>query len=145
MSDAIKQWAATLVQARPVLRSELVFDVVDKLLNPRSTPAPLEAQPAVAPAPAPATNEAASRARLIFHAADEAKPFDPNDLNFEFDEKAPKEPTEEVAKPEEPLPIPTPASRRGISPRQWIVLVFMILVEFGVLAGFLYLILFGSA
>ncbi len=145
LSDAIKQWAATLVQARPVLRSELVFDVVERLLSPRSTPAPLEAQAAVAAPPAPAANEAASRARLIFHAADETKPFDPNDLNFEFDEKAPKEAPAEVAEPAPSLPTTTPTSRRGISPRQWIVLVVMILVEFGVLAGFLYLILFGSA
>ena len=45
-SDAVKQWAASLLQARPVLRSEVVFDVVDRLLNPRSTPTPLQPQTA---------------------------------------------------------------------------------------------------
>lgn len=151
LSDAVKQWAAALLQTRPVLRTEVVFDVSDRLLNPRSKPPPLAAQAALPATPetesaetAPAANEPASRARVIFHAAEEAKPFDPADLDFEFDEQASNDVSEQAleSRPAESSPVGGP--RRGISPRQWIVLVIMVTVEFGLLAAFLYLILFGS-
>jgi hypothetical protein len=145
MSDAVKQWAASISQARPALRSELVFDVVERLLNPRSKPAPVEAQPAEAAAPPPETNEAASRARLIFHAAEEAKPFDPEDLKFGFDENASNEAVEPAAEMGQSASLPAAAPRKGFRPGQWVLLAVMILVEFGVLAGFLYLIFFGSS
>lgn len=153
LSDAVKQWAASLLQARPVLRTEAVFDVVDRLQNPRSKPPPLVAQPApaatppttAAAVPAPTPSEPAQRARVIFHAAEEAKPFDPADLDFEFDEKASNDAPGELA---EKTPSPqavgaTPG--QGLSSRQWIVLVVMGMLECTVLAAFLYLILFGSA
>jgi hypothetical protein len=160
LSDAVKQWAASLLQARPVLRSEVVFEVVDRLLNPRSkppplqpqTPQPVQAVPTESPARLPETtvaapvapaNEPAGRARLIFHAAEQAKPFDPADLDFEFDEQKSNETPQEPAENGASEPVPA-ASRRGLTGRQLIVLVAMILVEFAVLAAFLYMILFGS-
>ena len=152
LSDAVKQWAAGLLQTRPVLRPEVVFDVVDRLLNPRAKPPALEAapvqpvqQPEAAAAETPTGNEPAKRARLIFHAAEETKPFDPADLDFEFDEKASNEVPKELAELRPAETTSNTVARKGLSSRQWIVLVVMILVEFGVLAGFLYLILFGSA
>ncbi|HET6847011.1 MAG TPA: nuclease-related domain-containing protein [Anaerolineales bacterium] len=162
LSDAVKQWAAGLLQARPVLRTEVVFDVVDRLLNPRSKPAPLEPLPpqpapsvqatASSPSPSPAApspatlavaSEPAKRARVIFRAAEEAKPFDPSDLDFEFDEQASNEPSESASAATDSKPRLT-VVRKGLSGRQVIVLVVMVLVEFGVLAAFLYMILFAS-
>ena len=84
-----------------------------------------------------------ARARAIFHAAEEAKPFDPADLNFEFDESAE---TDQGAVPKD-LQEPSPsqqlqAVRRGpFSSSQWAVLGGMLLVECCVIAGFVYLIL----
>ena len=121
LSDAVKQWAASLLQARPVLRTGAVFDVVDRLLNPLDKPPPLEAapaQPAAQPtadtaAPTTPGDEPARRARLIFHAAEEAKPFDPADLNFEFDEKASNEVPEELSELSPVQPMTAAAPRKG--------------------------------
>src|SRR5512143_3474329 len=89
LSDAIKQFGASLLQARPILRSEVIYDVVDHLINPRPKAPSLEPAPIQPPVEAePQPEEAPERARAIFHAADEAKPFDPADLSFEFDEHA---------------------------------------------------------
>jgi hypothetical protein len=147
LSDAVKQWAASLLQARPVLRPEVVFDVVDRLLNPRSKAPPPEAQPATPPtteSAAPATSEPASRAREIFRAAEDTKPFDPADLDFEFDEQAskqvPNQPVEKGLSTEETATAP----RRLMSRGQLIALAVMVLVEFCVLAAFVYLLFFGS-
>jgi len=35
LSDAVKQFAASLLQTRPILRPEVVHEVVDHLINPR--------------------------------------------------------------------------------------------------------------
>jgi hypothetical protein len=161
LSDAVKQWAASLLQARPVLRTEVIFDVSDRLLNPRAKPPPLEAHPAqpaktpqadaasappaITPAPAPATAEPARRARVIFHAAAETKPFDPADLDFEFDERVSNEVPEDLVESSRAEQLPAAAPRTGLSRRQLLVLAIMVLVEIAVLAAFLYLILFGSA
>ncbi len=91
MSDGVKQFAASLLQARPVLKTELVYDLADRIITPR----PKEALPAASPVASqplepevPSDGASAleppepSRARAIFHAADEAKPFDPERPEF---------------------------------------------------------------
>jgi len=160
LGDAIKEFAASLLQQRPILKSELTHEVVDHLINPHrkvaASPLPTANQvpvsePAVqareiqaAAEPAPTADEPPRRARAIFHAAEETKPFDPADLSFDYDESA---------QPDTPLdlsgtgPAVTPRNliaRRGLSPAQWLVLVVMLLVEFAVLAGFVFLFLFGN-
>jgi len=73
MSDAIRQFAASLLQAHITLRAEQVHDLADRIITPRpKTQAPESAGP--------------SRAQAIFRAAEEAQPLDPNDLGFSFDE-----------------------------------------------------------
>jgi hypothetical protein len=85
MSDAIKQFAGSLLQNRYVLRPEQVFDIAERLLHPRD-PGPLEPLPF--PTPAPAYDEPGpSRARVIFDASESAAPFDPADLSFAFEEQ----------------------------------------------------------
>ena len=145
LSDAIKQFGASLLQARPMLKSELIHEVVDHLINPREKSGPLQPQPEQTPAPiVQPTGEAPARARAIFHAAEEAKPFDPADLNFEFDEHGTAEAPAGLLEPGSSQRSVPAAPRRGLSSRQWVVLVLMLLVEFAVLAGFVYLLLFGS-
>ncbi len=148
MSDAIRQFAASLLQSRAVLRAEQVYDLADRIITPRKEAAPQpEAEPetpaaaegAAAPAQTPA------RARAIFHAAEELKPFDPADLSFAFDENAAAEVPANLREtsPSQRLPRVS-GSRRGFSPRQWILLGGMTLVECLVLAGFGYLIISSS-
>ena len=82
-----------------------------------------------------------SRARAIFHAAEEVKPFDPNDLSFAFDEKAGEEVPENLREPSPSQRLAPPAKKPAISPRQWILLGAMLLVECCILAGFGFLII----
>ena len=154
LSDAVRQFAASLLQARPVLRTEVAYDLADRIINPRPK----------APPPQPETEEETSsvyippslrdqsgqgeegstRARAIFHAADEAKPFDPKDLDFAFDENAEAEqaavpPDLKEPSPSQQLPV---AKRSGaFSQRQWMLLGGMAIIECIVLASFAYLIL----
>jgi hypothetical protein len=145
LSDAIKQFGASLLQARPLLRSEAIFDVVDHLINPRAQPAAAEAKPAEAPVTAVQESaQAPSRARAIFQAAEEIKPFDPADLSFEFDEHGTVEVPEGLLETSPSQRLATTTRRKGLNSRQWVVLVVMLLVEFVVLAGFAYLLLFGT-
>jgi len=84
MSDAIRQFATSLIQARPVWRSDVVYTLADRIVDPRP---PEEVTP-VAAIP-PEQNSGASRAQAIFNASEQAKPFDANDLGFAFDEEDP--------------------------------------------------------
>jgi hypothetical protein len=163
LSDAVKQYAASLVQARALLAPEAVHEVVEHLINPRrkapslqpqkvETPVyeinpptmPVSAAAAAAAAVAAAgatAGEAPQRARAIFHAAEETKPFDPVDLSFEFDEHGTAEMPEGQAGARAPRP--RAVRTAGLTSGQWIAIVIMLIVEFLVLAGFVYLILFG--
>jgi hypothetical protein len=160
LSDAVKQYAASLLQARALLTPESVHEVVDHLINPRRkalslepgkvetpvyeiNPATMPVSTAEAAAAAGVTpGEAPQRARAIFHAAEETTPFDPADLSFEFDEHGTAEMPEGQAEAKAARP---PAVRTaGLTSGQWLILVIMGIVEFLVLAGFIYLILFAS-
>jgi hypothetical protein len=141
LSDGIKQFGASLVQARPLLRSDLIHEVVDHLVNPHRKTSTLEVG-APPPEPEPVatvsdvTVQAPDRARAIFHAAEETKPFDAADLEFQFNERggAAGSASQQAGA----------APTRGLRPRQILVLVALMLIELGVLAGFAYLLLFGS-
>jgi hypothetical protein len=158
LSDAVKQYAASLLQARALLTPESIHEVVDHLISPRRKAPSLqptkvetpvyEINPPTMPVSTAAADtggasgEAPQRARAIFHAAEETKPFDPADLSFEFDEHGTAEmPEGQIgAKASRPPAVRT----AGLTSRQWLLLVIMLIVEFLVLAGFIYLILFGS-
>ncbi|HEY2980705.1 MAG TPA: hypothetical protein VGJ22_05960 [Anaerolineales bacterium] len=77
MSDAIRQFGASLVQARPAMRAQDVFDLADRIVTPRSPDDPEQM---------PLTAEGPARAKAIFEAAEGAQPFNPADLSFAFDE-----------------------------------------------------------
>jgi hypothetical protein len=154
-SDAIKQFGVTLAQSRPVLKSAQVAELVDHILQPHKKTA--EAQPEAAsgsdestadaagatePSPVQQADQAPARARAIFHAAEELKPFDPADLSFAFDENANVEPPPEA-------PEAAPVARRGrrlagLTGGQWALLALMLLVEVGVVGSIAYLVLFNA-
>lgn len=83
MSDAIKSFAGALMQSRPVLRNEQIYDLAERIANPRAFEAPA---PQPAPGSVSASQPPASRAKAIFDAAEKAPAVNPADLNFAFDE-----------------------------------------------------------
>ncbi len=150
MSDAVKQFAASLLQARPLIRSDLVYDMADRIVTPRpksAGPALDVAAPGLPGTPGPAA-QSQSRAQTIFQASQEAQPFNPSDLSFAFDENAAPSNASVPQNLREPNPsvaLPQSAKRSGgLSMMQIIVLGVMGVVECCVLAGFGYLLFFGS-
>ena len=150
-SDAIKQFAAWLLQARPVFTTEQVYDLADRIVTPRP-----KSEPPLQVVPPPAAPEAASiptadnpaeRAHAIFNASEQAQPVNPSDVSFALQDESsqPQSSLQELreSSPAQPLPKPA-AKKRGISPMQWGMLGFIVLVEFCILAGFVYLIFFNK-
>jgi len=94
MIDGIKGFVSGLATGTPVLRSELVYDFTERILNPRVKREPIAPPPEMEPEPeAPAAWEQnwreepiqqpePSRARAIFDASTTAQPFDPNGFDF---------------------------------------------------------------
>ena len=95
MIDGIKAFVSGLANGTPTLRADLALDYAERILNPRMKIEPMT--PLLEPEPeseAPAAWEQniyeepvqqqpeVSRARAIFGASAEAKPFNPNDLDF---------------------------------------------------------------
>jgi hypothetical protein len=136
MSDAIKQFATTLLQARPVWRSDIVFTLADRIVDPQPAqeePPLVLQQPAVQPA-----SSGASRAQAIFTASDQAKPLDINDLGFAFEENS----QEGLQFAEEPSGSQgsTQSTQKGkilgMSSAQVIVLAVLLLCECAIVIGF---------
>jgi Nuclease-related domain len=147
-SDAIKQFAASLLQARPVFRTEFIYDLADRIVTPRPKSEPPLQVPAapVAPeaAPAPVADNPAVRAHAIFNASEQAQPLNPSDVSFALqDESAGKLQELRDSNPAQPSPKLT-SKKRGIGPAQWALLGFIVIVEFCILAGFGYLIFFSK-
>lgn len=144
MSDAIKQFANTLLQARPVWRLDNVHDVADRIVNPRP-PEQSALQPAQQGLPVQSLEnpeQPASRAKAIFDASEKASPFNPADFDFAFDDSEPPlsvPPGLRETSPAQPLPKKT-AARKGVllgmSRGQLALLAGMILVECCVILGF---------
>jgi hypothetical protein len=145
MSDAIKPFAASLVQTRPIWRPEFIHTLADRIVNPR--PPEGLAEPdrqlnAAVGAPAE-SDQPAARAKAIFEAAEQAQPANPADLAFLFEEQnaGSLQPIPENLRetsPAQPLPRnPAPKSRfLGMSGRQAALLAVMLILECCVLIGF---------
>src|SRR5271157_130545 len=147
-SDAIKQFAASILQARPVFTTEYIYDLADRIVTPRpkSEAAPQPVAPPTAPeaAPAPAADNPVARAHAIFNASEQAQPFNPSDLSFAFQDGSSGVPQAvpqnlRESSPAQPLPRPA-AKQRRMGLMQWVVLGVIALVECCILAGFGYLI-----
>jgi hypothetical protein len=143
-SDAIKQFAASLSQARPVLRAEQVYEFSDRIVNPISPKTAKEEADAALQKPV-APEAPASRSQAIFNS--EQKPFDPKDLGFAFEDDGQStlqdvSPQLSESSPAQRLP-PQPVKSRkimGMTTAQVILLAVMLIVECCVLIGFVYII-----
>lgn len=146
-SDVVTQFGVSLQQRPSVLSAELVHDIVDRLINSRPKGALAEPVEQAVPvdtrppeAPVSETPSPASRARAIFRAAEEAKPFDPSDVSFALDEETRAGVPANLRETSTTRPVPKRRRPRALRAGQWIVLGAMLLVELCILGGFGYLI-----
>lgn len=161
MIDGIKSFVSTLTTGRPVLSTENVFEFTERIINPRppkkETPSPVgaEPEPRASWEEEPPQQEI-SRARAIFNASEEAKPFDPSAFDFAMDDAEQsyaEPPMEEAASaipsiressPAQPLQAqqPRPGSKRilGMTPPQLAVIIALALALLCILVGFGYVI-----
>ncbi len=131
MIDGIKSFVSGLATGNPVISTETIFELTERILNPRPpkkkvTPAPVLPASGAASDNAPPGQEV-SRAKAIFDASQEAKPFNPADFDFAMTEN--EEPDIEItppasnvgeSSPAQPLPGPKPRAKRvlGMTPLQ---------------------------
>lgn len=96
MIDGIKSFVSGLAIGKHALSPEQVYDYTERLINPRPPRKESAASSAAITAPRNeweqepySQGQDVSRARAIFNASDEAKPFDPADFDFAMtDEEA---------------------------------------------------------
>ena len=150
MIDGIKPFATSLLTAQRVLSAEAVHEYAERLVNPR----PVKKESAAA-IPRPAWEEEktqpppgqGSRARAIFDASEEAKPFNPADFDFAMvDEDAAMEallPSQAGSSSDESLPSTAPPrkSALGMTSRQLMIVVVLGVALLLVIGVFAYLVL----
>jgi hypothetical protein len=156
MIDGIKAFVSNLATGQPVMSSENVYELTERIINPHPPKPKVLPAPVPTPAPEPRASwedepqspQEVSRARAIFDASQDAKPFDPADFDFAMDE----EPNFEItppssnasleSSPAQALPRPTakPRGRRilGMTPAQLAVIVALALAFLCIVAGFAY-------
>ena len=131
MIDGIKSFVTNLATGRPVIGADMIYELTERIVNPRA-PKKETSAPAAPRLPAdeyePPYQPEASRARAIFDAAEEAKPFNPSDFDFEMGDEAsvdaatesPSMSAEQESSPAQPLPRSTRRGRRvlGMTPVQ---------------------------
>jgi hypothetical protein len=130
--DALERWAASLESAAPVFTPETAYELADRIVNPRP-PKKEEQSEADTKPPVGAT----------FRASGEAKPFDPAELEFAFEEGGNLEVPPGLVEPNPAIHIPAKAKKRilGMTPSQLALLGGMALIEVCLLAGLALIIL----
>jgi hypothetical protein len=131
MSDAIKQFASSLLQARPVWRTEFIHEIAERILDPRP---PEELKPVES---SPAGHQRSSPA-----AVEQENSFDANELDFAFEEGGDQPASQNLG--ESNLASPQPSSKSaptkkrffGLGDTQIILLAGMLIIECCVLFGF---------
>jgi hypothetical protein len=153
MIDGVRTFVSNLAVAQPVLSPESVYELTERLLNPHpprraSAQAPLALGPSTFDQQSP---QEVSRARAIFDASQEAKPFDPADFEFAMEEEPAFESRSETGNILESSPaqaLPTrPARRRrilGMTPGQLAIVIGLALALLCLVAGFAYYYFFLS-
>ena len=153
MIDGIKSFVTGLSSTGRVLSAEAVHEFTERIVDPRPVrKAP--ASPMAMPRPAweeektqPPPGQQVSRARAIFDASEEAKPFDPADFDFAMtDEGAAPDaltPSQVDSTPPEAPPPPAPGRKRvlGMTPGQLTIVAALGVVLLIILAVFVYLVL----
>lgn len=167
-ADALERFAVSIAQARVTLSPEAVAEVVDRILNPKpskpaqeaaaplppaapeTAPKPEEEEPYVpafalpgGAAPAIPTEQPAGEQALWVDKAPEPS-IQEERQKFEFhEEAAPRDETPFGARPPRRSAARLPARRRrGMSGRQWAVLIFFAILECLMVAAFLYYIVY---
>jgi hypothetical protein len=156
MIDGVKSFVSNLATARPVLTIEAVHEFTERLINPRptkrQTAARTAAQSAIAQSATadiktqPPQKKEVSRARAIFNAAEEAKPFNPTDFDFAMADEEPASdvvsPSIQETSPAQLLPEVRPKAQRtlGMSRPQLAVITALAVALLCILAIFGYLI-----
>jgi hypothetical protein len=158
MIDGIRSFVSGLAASRPVLNPEAVHEFTERIVNPRpprkstpAVPAPQQLASDAVPTQPPPQEGEISRARTIFNASEEAKPFNPDDFDFTMaDEEAALEALTPSAStiepsPAQPLPGPAPQRRRflGMTPLQAIIVTVLAVALLCILVAFAILIFFG--
>jgi hypothetical protein len=158
MIDGVKSYVSGLAASGPVLKPEAVHEFTERIVNPRSprksTPAmsaPEQLASDAVPTQPPPQEGEFSRARTIFNASEEAKPFNPADFDFAMGDEetaletlTPPASTVEPS-PAQPLPVPTPQRRRflGMTPLQAVFVAVLAGALLCLLVVFAILIFFG--
>jgi hypothetical protein len=152
MIDGIKSYVSGLTAGRPIISTETIYELTERIINPRPPKKDTPAAPVMsAGQPYEAPQEADSRAQTIFNASQEAKPFEVSDFDFAMDE----EPAFEIASPApsasvqesspaQPLSTkPKPRSKRimGMTPVQLAIVAALGLLLLCIIAGFAYYVL----
>lgn len=146
--DALERWAASLESAAPVFTSETAYELADRIVNPR--PPKKEEQSESAPESPEKSQEKTelSRASAIFRAANEAEPFNPNDLGFAFEEGQSLEIPLELVESNPAIPFPSKDGQKkrilGMTQPQLALLGGLILIEICVLIGFVLIVFLNS-
>lgn len=139
MIDGIRSYVSNLAAGRPVLSADMIYELTERVVNPRSprksAPAAATPKPPVAAYGQPPQADV-SRGQGTFDVSEEAKPFQPGDFDFAMNDEAamedaaPASPSLE-ASPAQPLPSPRPKPRtRRILGMTLIQLVIVIALAF---------------
>lgn len=131
--DALERWAASLEGAAPVFTLETAHELADRIVNPRPAKKEQGLESAAIAQERSQQEIEQSRASAIFRAAEEARPFDPAELEFAFEESEDLEVPPELVEsnPAIPLAAREGAQKRilGMTTRQLVLLGGMILFE----------------
>ena len=150
--DGIKSFVTNLSTVGRVLSAEAVHEFTERILNPRPVRKGTGI-PAAMPAPAweeektqPPPGQQVSRARAIFDASEESKPFDPSDFDFAVmdEEAAPDSLTPALADTNaEALPARAAGRKRviGMTPGQLGIVAALVVILLLIAAVFVYLVL----
>jgi hypothetical protein len=151
MIDGVRSFVSNLAGGQPVLTAEKVFELTDRILNPHLPRKASRAVTRVAEPPPDGeqTPQEVSRARAIFDASQDLKPFDPADFDFameddiSFDLDPSRVSVVDTAQAEAAPPSRPPRRRiLGMTPVQLAVLLALVLALVCIVAGFAYYVLF---
>jgi hypothetical protein len=128
-SDAIKQLASSLLQARPIWRTDFIYELADRIIEP--TP-PEELKP-ITPVPVQ------SPVQRDGFASEQENPF-ANELGFAFEDGESQSSAQDLNEGNEvrPQARQAPAKKKflGLGDTQIVLLAGMIIIEFCILFGF---------
>jgi hypothetical protein len=130
-SDAIKQFAGTLLQARPVWRTDFIHELADRIIDP-TPPAELTPLSPVVAQPSQPGNSSASESDGSFA----------NELGFAFekggeqDAAMPDAGAENMPRPRRPIQPPAKKKFMGLQDTQIILLAGMFILEICIVFGF---------